>query len=48
MAYEWQQHNLAYPLIPSDSAWKESARDVDINPQDQGKSLYELFYDRIK
>ena len=43
MAYEWEQHNLAYSILPKDNAWKENARDVDLDPEDQGKSLYELF-----
>ena len=48
MAYEWEQHNLAYQMLADDSPWKESARDVDINPEDQGKSLYELYQSRIQ
>lgn len=47
MAYEWEQHNLAYDLLPDDSQWKGSAKDVDIDPPDQGKSVYQLFKDRI-
>lgn len=48
MAYEWVQHNIAYSLLPDDSQWKDSAKDVDIDPPDQGKSVYQLFKDRIK
>lgn len=48
MAYEWSQHNIAYSLLPDDSEWKESAKDVDIDPPDQGKSVYQIFKDRIK
>ena len=47
MAYEWEQHNIAYLLLPDDSPWKMNAKDVDINPADQGKSVYELYQDRI-
>lgn len=47
MAYEWQQHNTAYTLLPADSQWKSSTKDVDLDPADQGKSLYELFADRV-
>ena len=48
MAYEWSQHNIAYSLLPDDSEWKASAKDVDIDPPDQGKSVYQIFKDRIK
>ena len=48
MAYEWVQHNLAYEMLPDDSGYKDNAKDVDLNPDDQGKSLYDLFVDRIK
>ena len=47
MAYEWEQHNLAYSILPEESPWKESAKDVDIDPKDQGKSMYQLFKDRM-
>ncbi len=47
MAYEWEQHNMAYNLLPEDSQWKGSAKDVDIDPKDQGKSMYQLFKDRL-
>ena len=46
MAYEWEQHNLAYDLLPEDSEWKSNAKDVDIDPKDQGKSAYQMFRDR--
>ena len=45
MAYEWLQHNIAYEFLP-ESSYKESAKDVDLDPQDQGKSLEELFSSR--
>ena len=45
MAYEWLQHNIAYEFLP-DSSYKQSAKDVDLDPQDQGKSLEELFSSR--
>ena len=47
MAYEWTQHNIAYSLLSDTSEWKDSAKDVDIDPPDQGKSVYQLFKDRI-
>ena len=46
LAYEWTQHNIAYELLPEDSEWKSHAKDVDLNPEDQDKGLYELFLSR--
>lgn len=46
LVYEWQQHNLAYTILPDDNSWKEHAKDVDLNPDDQGKSLEEMYEDR--
>ncbi|MCR5541097.1 MAG: hypothetical protein K6F71_09825 [Ruminococcus sp.] len=43
MAYEWVQHNIAYEILPDDNSWKAIAKDVDINPADQNKSLYEMY-----
>jgi hypothetical protein len=43
MAYEWEQHNLAYQLLPSGNSWRENAKDVDLDPEDQGKNIYELY-----
>ena len=43
LVYEWQQHNLAYNLLPDDNSWKSHAKDVDFNPADQGKSLAEIY-----
>jgi hypothetical protein len=43
MAYEWVQHNIAYEILPDDNSWKANAKDVDINPADQNKSLYEMY-----
>ena len=47
MAYEWEQHNIAYDLLPDGTEWKESARDADIDPKDQGKSVYDFLKDRL-
>jgi hypothetical protein len=47
MVYEWVQHNLAYKLLPNDNSWKNSAKDVDFDPEDQGKSIKEIYEDRI-
>ena len=46
MAYEWEQHNLAYSLLPADSPYRANVEDVDINPADQGKSAYNMYLDR--
>ena len=43
MAEEWIYHDLAYELLSDGDPWKERAKDVDLDPYDQGKSLYELF-----
>ena len=47
MAYEWKQHNLACTVIPEDNEWRESAENVDFDPADQGKSIKEIFKDRV-
>ncbi len=47
MAYEWQEHNLAYDILPDNSALKERAKDVDLDPPDQGKSIDEILMDRL-
>lgn len=46
MAYEWEQHNLAYKYLPEDSPWLESAGNVDLDPYDQGRSFEEIYEDR--
>ena len=46
MAYEWEQHNLAYQLLPANSHWREDAKNVDLDPYDQGKSFRELYESR--
>lgn len=43
LVYEWQQHNLAYNILPDDNSWKSHAQDVDLNPADQGKNLAEIY-----
>ncbi|MCR5147316.1 MAG: hypothetical protein K6B70_08310 [Clostridia bacterium] len=43
LVYEWQQHNLAYNLLPDDNSWRSHAKDVDLDPADQGKSLAEIY-----
>lgn len=46
MAYEWEQHNLAWQMLPANSHWRDDAKDVDLNPDDQGKSFRELYESR--
>ena len=46
MAFEWQQHNLAYDQLPKGNYWSDSSRDVDLDPDDQGKSYKEIYEDR--
>lgn len=46
MAFEWEQHNIAYDELPEDNYWKESSRNVDLDPDDQGKTFKEIYEDR--
>ncbi len=46
MAYEWKQHNIAHAILPDDNAWKTTTGNVDFDPEDQGKSIGELYEDR--
>lgn len=48
MAYEWIQHNIAYNILPNDSSWKNRAKDVDLDPEDQGKNIFEMFGEKIE
>ncbi len=48
MVDEWVQHNIAYNLLSEDHKWKANAKDVDFNPEDQGKSMKEMYDDRMK
>lgn len=43
MAYEWLQHNTAYELLPEDNSWKNNAKDVDLDPADQGRGLIDMY-----
>lgn len=43
MANEWFQHNIAYFALPDGNDWKEHAKHVDLNPEDQGKNLIEMY-----
>lgn len=46
MAFEWEQHNIAYDQLSDDSGFKHSARDVDLDPEDQGKTFKEIYEER--
>ena len=42
MAFEWLQHNIAYDVLPENNKWRENAKDVDLDPQDQNKTFKEI------
>ena len=46
MAFEWLQHNLAYELLPEGNPLSRSAKDVDLNPEDQNRTFQEIYEDR--
>lgn len=46
LVHEWNQHNIAYRLLPSGNSWRKSSKDVDLDPADQGKSLKEMYESR--
>lgn len=46
MAYEWLQHNIAYSLLPEGNSFKQNAKDVDLDPKDQNKTLKEMYEER--
>ncbi len=46
MAYEWIQHNIAYQYLPEDNEWRVKSKDVDFNPEDQGKSFIQIYEER--
>lgn len=46
MAFEWEQHNFAYSMLPEDSHWRDDARNVDLDPYDQGKTIAEIYESR--
>ena len=46
MAYEWQQHNIVFYLLPEESPQRQNVKDVDLDPKDQGKSYVEMYRDR--
>ena len=47
MAFEWQEHNAAYMMLPESSEWKINVKDVDLNPEDQGKTGVQMALERL-
>ncbi len=47
MAYEWDQHNKIYMIAPEGSRTKERTRNVDLDPEDQGKSYKDLYQENL-
>lgn len=47
LVYEWELHNIAYDLLPEENKWKSNVKHVDLNPEDQGKDLVEMYKSRI-
>lgn len=47
MVYEWKLHNFAYSVLPESAEWKQNAKDVDLDPEDQGRNLYEIYRSRV-
>lgn len=48
MAYEWIQHNLVFALVNNVPEILERAKDVDFNPEDQGKSVLDYYLEYKK
>ena len=46
MVYEWMQHNIAYEFLEGNDELASHAKDVDLDPQDQNKSIEEIYKDR--
>ena len=44
MADEWILHNLAYRILKDDPEYRERARNVDLDPDDEGLSLNEFLH----
>ncbi|MBR1422977.1 MAG: hypothetical protein IJ571_06005 [Ruminococcus sp.] len=48
MVEEWLQHNLAYHIFYDNTALRARAKDVDLNPEDQGRNIIEKYRDIAK
>ncbi len=46
MAFEWEQHNIAYEQLPEDNSWRANAKNVDLDPEDQGKTFKDIYEER--
>ena len=46
MAYEWIEHNIVYEMPITDASLKDSAANVDLDPKDQNKTLFEILSGR--
>ncbi|MBR2560873.1 MAG: hypothetical protein IKE31_01850 [Eubacterium sp.] len=47
MAYEWDQHNKIYLIAPKDGRTRERTRNVDLDPEDQGKTYEDLYHENL-
>ena len=47
LSYEWQEHNSAYEMLAEGSEWKDHVKDVDLDPEDEGKSMIDMALDRL-
>ena len=47
LAFEWMEHNAAYLMLPDSSRWKINVKDVDLNPEDQGKTGIQMALERM-
>ena len=47
MAYEWDQHNKIHMVAPEDSATRERTKNVDLDPEDQGKTYKDLYNENL-
>lgn len=43
MAYEWIQHNIVCEMPEIDKNWLDRARNVDLDPDEQNMSLWEMY-----
>jgi hypothetical protein len=46
MTHEWIQHNIAYNVLPEDNKFKDNAKNVDFNPEDQGYTFKDFYESR--
>ena len=48
MAYEWDQHNKIHMIAPDGSRTKERTRNVDLDPEDQGKTYKDYYNENLR